>query len=137
MIKKCGQFLPRSARFALRAGRYLRREPRSVLLAARMAFWIIVLSTLVKFFPLPRVLRLVAPKRRRPLKGDPAELQKQLGRIIDALLRIDVLAFTPTCWKRAPVLHRYLALNGIETRIMFGVRKESEGLLEGHAWLEM
>jgi hypothetical protein len=34
------------------------------------------------------------------------------------------------------VLYRYLALHGIETRVVFGVRKEDEGLLAGHAWLE-
>jgi hypothetical protein len=56
--------------------------------------------------------------------------------LIDALLGLNVLCFTPTCWKRAPVLHRYLALQGIQTRIIFGVRKESDAALAGHAWLE-
>ncbi len=34
------------------------------------------------------------------------------------------------------MLHRYLALNGISTRIQFGVRKEANGRVDGHAWLE-
>jgi hypothetical protein len=52
------------------------------------------------------------------------------------LLGIDASVFRPICWKRAAVLHRYLALHGMRTSIVFGVRKQNEGLLEGHAWLE-
>ncbi|MCA1591845.1 MAG: lasso peptide biosynthesis B2 protein [Acidobacteria bacterium] len=52
------------------------------------------------------------------------------------LLATDFWIFTPTCWKRAPVLYRYLALHGIESRVLFGVRRDGEGLLDGHAWLE-
>jgi hypothetical protein len=34
------------------------------------------------------------------------------------------------------VLHRYLALHGIESRVTFGVRRDPDGSLAGHAWLE-
>ena len=34
------------------------------------------------------------------------------------------------------VLHRFLALNGIESRINFGLRKAVDGTLDGHARLE-
>ena len=34
------------------------------------------------------------------------------------------------------VLHRFLALNGIESRINFGVQKKPDGTVAGHAWLE-
>jgi hypothetical protein len=33
-------------------------------------------------------------------------------------------------------LHRFLALNGIESEINFGVRKEIDGTVTAHAWLE-
>jgi hypothetical protein len=56
--------------------------------------------------------------------------------VLDSVLATDFWVFTPTCWKRAPVLHRFLALRGIETRIVFGVRREGEDTLSGHAWLE-
>lgn len=136
MIKKYIRLLRHGAGLALRAGRYLWRDPYSAMLMLRMASWVIILSVLIRLFPLPRVLSIITPKYRQPAADDPAELQRKLAGLIDALLSIDVLVFTPTCWKRAPVLHRYLALNGIETRIIFGVRKETKGLLEGHAWLE-
>ena len=47
--------------------------------------------------------------------------------MLDALLALDWLCFTPTCWKRAAVLNRFLALQGIEARIVFGVRREEAG----------
>jgi hypothetical protein len=41
-----------------------------------------------------------------------------------------------SCWKRAAVLRRYLQLNGIDTDVVFGVRRQNGGQLAGHAWLE-
>jgi hypothetical protein len=34
------------------------------------------------------------------------------------------------------VLHRFLALRGRETQILFGMRRGGGDLLAGHAWLE-
>jgi hypothetical protein len=120
-----------------RAARLLLSEPGSALLAARMGFWVVALSLFVKLMPLPRAMALVAP--RRGSRGEPADaalVQARLARILDSLLAADFWVFTPTCWKRAPVLHRYLALRGIDTRVLFGVRREGADTLNGHAWLE-
>lgn len=102
----------------------------------RMALWVALLTAAVKLLPLPRVMKFVTPARRRAAAADPARTQAHLARLLDMLLAADFWIFTPTCWKRAPVLYRYLALNGIASRILFGVRKEETGLLAGHAWLE-
>jgi Transglutaminase-like superfamily len=117
-------------------GQFIRRKPDEAFLLVRMATWIVLLSVLIKFFPLPRVLSLVATSGRGQKPRNNKISQQRLAQLVDALLGLNVLCFTPTCWKRAPVLHRYLALNGIETRIIFGLRKEKESLLAGHAWLE-
>src|SRR2546423_473227 len=106
-----------SARLAKRAARFVVREPSSALTALRMAAWVAALSLLVKFMSLPRALKFVAPRARRSAKPeDAAEVQTRLARLLDSLLAADFWIFTPTCWKRAPVLHRFLALRGIETR---------------------
>src|SRR5207237_5738678 len=91
---------------------------------------------LVKLMPLPRALKLVAPRARGLRMQSPAEIQERLARLLDSVLAADFLFLTPTCWKRAPVLHRYLALQGIETRGVFGVRRRGDDVLSGHAWLE-
>jgi Transglutaminase-like superfamily len=127
---KAAGLVHRAARFAL-------REPGAALTVLRMAAWVAAVSLLLKRMPLPRVLNLVEPRRRRTgAKLDAEQTQARLARLLDALLATDFLCFTPTCWKRAPVLHRFLSLEGIETRLLFGVRRDSAGKLGGHAWLE-
>lgn len=127
---------PERTRIVRRAGHFIRHKPAEAFLLLRMATWVALLSALIKFLPLPRVLSLVAlPARRRTPKESPVT-HTRVALLLDALLATNFLCFTPTCWKRAPVLHRYLALYGTETRIVFGVRKEAESILAGHAWLE-
>ena len=123
-------------RLAGRGARFAAREPASALLGLRMAAWVAAVSLGVKVLPLPRVLRLATPLRRRSARRDADEVQARTARLLDALLATDVLCFTPTCWKRAPVLYRFLALQGVETRVLFGVRKGEAGALDGHAWVE-
>lgn len=119
-----------------RAVHFIGHRPGEAFLLVRMAAWVALLSILIKLLPLPRVLSLISDTTgdRRPRNS--RMTQQRLAQLVDALLGMNVLCFTPTCWKRAPVLHRYLALQGTKTRIVFGVRKEKESLLEGHAWLE-
>ena len=129
------QQLLRYARLPARAARLTLDEPGAALLALRMACWVAALSLFVKLMPLPRALKLVAPRALGARPRDQAEVQERLARLLDSVLAADFLFLTPTCWKRAPVLHRYLALEGIETRVVFGVRREGEDVLSGHAWL--
>ena len=119
-----------------RAARLALHEPGSALLCARMGAWVVAFTLLLRLLPLPRAMRLVAPRRARARAADAERVQARLARLLDSLLASDFWVFTPTCWKRAPVLHRYMALHGIETHVVFGVRREGEDLLAGHAWLE-
>jgi hypothetical protein len=128
-FRQLGQTLFRAARFAA-------RRPGSALLVLRMAFWVATLSTLVRFLPMRRALSLLTPRRRPAPSGGSDEVQRRLAGLLDLLLATDFWVFTPICWKRAPVLHRFLALEGIETRVVFGVRKGCGDELDGHAWLE-
>jgi hypothetical protein len=119
----------RSLRFAL--GR-----PREALLVAWMARDVATLSLFVKLLPLPRALSLLAPRAKARGGARRFVSDERVVQLLDSLLGIDALCFTPTCWKRAAVLHRRLALRGRETRIVFGVRRGCEESLSGHAWLE-
>ena len=120
-----------------RAARFVAREPLSALLVVRMAAWVAAASLLLKLMPFERAMNVITPlRRRRAQAADPAATQARLSRLIDSLLAADFWLYTPTCWKRAPVLYRYLALQGIQTRVVFGVRKGDAGALDGHAWIE-
>jgi len=82
-------------------------------------------------------LSIITTSTRRDLStGKLSKVEMRVAHLLDLLLNTNFLFLKPICWKRAPVLHRYLALNGIETRVVFGVRREGEMLLSGHAWLE-
>jgi hypothetical protein len=120
----------------LLVGRFIMRTPREALLVSRMAGWVVLLSALIRVQPLPRVLKLMTPRTPARVKLKQFPSNERIAQLLDLLLAIDLFVFRPICWKRAAVLHRYLALYGMQTSIVFGVRKQNEGLLEGHAWLE-
>jgi hypothetical protein len=120
-----------------RAGRKIVLQPGEALLLGRMAWWVMVLSVAARRYSLPRALEIVAGRRvERAVTTDP-DAQQRFARAIDLLLSTDIWIFKPICWKRAAVLHRYLARNGTPTQIIFGVRNDSSaGEVTGHAWLE-
>jgi hypothetical protein len=111
------------------------RQPAEAWLLCRMAWWVAVLSVVARFYSLPRALEIVAGNEKQNASFDSAN-QEQLARLIDLLLSADLLFFKPVCWKRAAVLRRYLSRSGISTRIVFGVRNDNGGKVDGHAWLE-
>lgn len=100
-----------------------------------MAACLVVVSGLARLTSLPRAQRLISVKVRPGLAADRA-VAARLARAIDRVLALDVLIFRRSCWRRAMVLHRYLALHGIESRINFGLQRKGGGDLQGHAWLE-
>jgi hypothetical protein len=117
--------------------RKLVSKPDEAWLLLRMAWWVVVLSVTARFYSLPRALQIVAGNKNGKQPAQTATNENELARAIDLLLSINFLMFTPICWKRAAVLHRYLSHNGIPTRIIFGVRNETSGKVAGHAWLEL
>jgi hypothetical protein len=110
--------------------------PRESALSARMALWVVLISWLTRLTSLPRAQQIASFRIRSARRGKRSTSPAQLGRAIDGVLGIDLFVFRRSCWKRAMVLHRFLALNGIESRINFGLQKAVDGTLSGHAWLE-
>jgi hypothetical protein len=123
------------------AARTILVSPREAALQARMAIWVVAISLLAQSMSLARVQKIAAFRvrpntgERRSLEGR-SDTMTRLGRAIDRVLGIDLFVFRRSCWKRAMVLHRFLALHGIESHIKFGVQKGSGGNVSGHAWLE-
>jgi hypothetical protein len=98
-----------------------------------MAVWVLILSALVRIWSLPRALRFISIQGT---SAGPITDDQELPTAIDAILGANISVFKPICWKRAAVLHRYIGLRGLESTIVFGVRKEAAGELQGHAWVE-
>ena len=124
-----------TTRLARGAMRKFVARPGEAWLLVRMAWWVTVLSVATRCYSLPRALQLVAGTNNEPAARGAID-QAMLARAIDLLLSADILMFKPICWKRAAVLHRYLSRNGVQTKIVFGVRNETNGTVAGHAWLE-
>lgn len=112
------------------------REPRTAALGAHMALWIVLTSVAARMTSLPKTVRLLTRGVRQPVSPNPSTDPQHLARTIDRVLRIELPIFRPRCWKRSLVLYRYLTRAGIECRINFGVRRNPDGTLAGHAWLE-
>lgn len=138
MSKQWRHLIGELGRAARRAGRLLYRDPGRALLVWRMAGWVIVLVPVIKLLSLPRTVQLLTP-RRRPATAKPQISQLELAQTLDQLLQLNLFVFTPICWKRALILYRYLLLNGIEARVVFGMRRSALGRdeLAGHAWVEV
>ena len=126
--------MEKASRLIFSTARKFASNPREAVLLCRMAWWVVVLSVTSRFYSLPRALQIVAGNRKHNVRN--SRTQDELARAIDLLLSANVLMFKPICWKRAAVLHRYLLRNGIDTRIIFGVRNDTNGTVDGHAWLE-
>ena len=127
----------RMVRLFMRSVLKLVRDPIESTLILRMAAWVSILSLLVKLRPLPRALQIVSLSAPEDSRNPSIETERRLAHAIDLLLGVNLLIFKPICWKRAAILHRYLALHGIATRIVFGMRKGADGEVDGHAWLEI
>jgi hypothetical protein len=102
---------------------------RRLLVAMRMAAWIVFLTIFGRILSLRTMLRLIDTRRRSKARIPP----ERIASLVDRIFRADILH--RSCWKRAAVLRRYLLLNGVDTAVVFGVRKGEEKLA-GHAWLE-
>lgn len=118
------------------ASHILLREPAEAILLARLACSVVWLTALIRVLPLPRALSIYAVRMRAKETADAEIVTARAARALDRLLAADFWVFTPTCWKRAPVLQRHLAHSGIETRVCFGVKVGDDRTIDGHAWLE-
>jgi Transglutaminase-like superfamily len=132
------QLTGKTSRLLIKGTRKVVLHPSEALLMCRMAWWVSVLSLAVHLRPLPRALSIVAGSRTRAISEQSfdAQVGNRLARTLDQLLSVDLLMLKPICWKRAAILHRYLSVNGIASRILFGVRSDADGKVSGHAWLE-
>ena len=110
------------------------RDPRRAWLLVRMCFSYLSVTVFASFLPLTRSFELVSP--RRPAPHAPPLSATEVVDAVDTLLRAGLPFIRPRCWRRAAVLHRYLALEGIRSQIVFGVIAADLRLAEAHAWVE-
>lgn len=102
-----------------------------------------VLPFLLKCLSLPRVMKMLAPRRLKAYQY--LDMEKSKDRIVkftDYILRHNFWMDKNTCLKRSLVLYHFFRKLGINVHICFGVRynerlsdRGAKKWLEGHAWL--
>jgi hypothetical protein len=114
----------------LRVATRLASSPRDVWLLTRMAGWALVVPFLKFMLPLPRLVRLMTPRRRRPEAG----AQARVERLTSLLYGTGAFRLSDNCLERSLVTFRYLAATDAAPTLVAGMRGEGNGYL-GHAWV--
>lgn len=91
----------------------------------------IALPLLLKSLSLPRLLKLLTPRKKK--KIDDRVIERIL-KITDSILGIRFFVFTPSCLKKSLLLYHLLNRYGMKVKIHFAVKKDG-GKLDGHSWL--
>jgi hypothetical protein len=87
----------------------------------------------LRFFPLPRVQRILAASPPRTGSPERPLSSERMAYLVDVAVRYQIRPVR--CLQRALVLQRLLAKQGLETELKIGVQKR-DGVLFAHAWLE-
>jgi hypothetical protein len=107
------------------------RLPQDLGLLGFVFVLLLYYSLLVRLRPLPWILAKIS-SRSGTMRGDREVLDK-IWRGSGFLLKRFFLTDKP-CLRRTLVLYRWCRQNGIEARVVVGVRKEDKGI-KGHSWL--
>jgi hypothetical protein len=108
----------------------LLRSPRDLSLLVRMAGWALVVPVLKFVLPLPRLVRLVTPHRRRGRE----DAHARIVRLTSLLYGTGAFRLSDNCLERSLVTFRYLAAADAAPTLVVGMRGEDNGYL-GHAWV--
>ncbi len=96
----------------------------------RIGYWIAAISLLLRLIPLPRLLRLLTPKKC-PGRKWPRET---LINFTSFWLGRERAFFSRSCLRRSLVLYRYLNLQGEPAGFLIGVTQEDHQL-KAHSWI--
>jgi hypothetical protein len=105
------------------------RSPAGAWLVARMLAWRLALPLLKRALPLPRLARMAAGRRRRPLPFTPAQVVSVSHRLFG-----ERAAESSDCLERSLLTYRYLLRTGAAAELVCGLRRADGGVV-GHAWV--
>ena len=127
------------SRFLRRAAAYhdIWWPPNTILFLRILA--LLAVSPLLVRFDLPRLKRLIEPRRVRRAgmvrKMPSTESVDRIVRYTDGMLARRGPMMRKNCFRRAITLYYFLRREGVELDVCFGVKTPGESLLDGHCWL--
>ena len=108
---------------------------RELLIALRMAGVALWVRPLMRWLPLPRVMALLDPGLART-RASAGSLAVHL-RVAEGVFRNARRRLGSNCMRRSLVLFRFLRRLGFPAVIVFGIKRNGGGELDGHAWIEL
>ncbi|MFO8058606.1 MAG: lasso peptide biosynthesis B2 protein [bacterium] len=106
-----------------------------LMLLLRIALWSMMVPFLLRFFSMPRLMRVLTPKRTAAVEED-METARYIAFYVRTILRQNPANLGKMCLKRSLLLYRFLRMYNVPARLLVGVRKE-QGKLTGHSWIEI
>jgi hypothetical protein len=108
-------------------------SPADVWLAARMAGWRLAVPLLKWRLPFPRLARVMwTPSRRRERDR---EREQRIVTLAETLCGPHGDRLLDNCLERSLVSYRFLSQAGAEPELAFGVAKDRDDAVRGHAWV--
>jgi hypothetical protein len=111
------------------------RSPADVWLAARMTGWRLAVPLLKWRLPLPRLARLMWTPGRRANRDRARE--ERVVTLSEALCGPHGGRVLDNCLERSLVSYRFLSQAGAEPELAFGVAKDRDNPVRGHAWVRL
>jgi hypothetical protein len=110
-------------------------SPADVWLAARMAGWRLAVPLLKWRLPFARLARVMwTPSRRRDRDRD---REQRIVTLAETLCGPHGDRVLDNCLERSLVSYRFLSQAGAEPELAFGVAKDRDDPVRGHAWVRL
>ena len=111
------------------------RSPGDAWLAARMTGWRLAVPLLKWRLPLPRLARLMWTASRRAERDRARE--ERIVTLSEALCGPHGDRVLDNCLERSLVSYRFLSQSGAEPELAFGMAKDRDDPVRGHAWVRL
>jgi len=110
-------------------------SPGDLWLAGRMAAWRLAVPLLKWRLPLPRLARLMWAETRRPERDRARE--QRIVTLAEALCGPHGGRVLDNCLERSLVSYRFLSQAGADAELAFGVARDRDDPVRGHAWVRL
>jgi len=111
------------------------RSPSDAWLALRILGWRLAVPALKWLLPLPRLARLMWAPRQRD-ERDPAR-EERIVTLAEALCGQHGNRVLDNCLERSLVSYRFLSQAGAAPELAFGVSRNRDDPVPGHAWVRL
>lgn len=101
-----------------------------ILIYLQIIILIFILPVFLSIFKLQTVLKWITPKKIKKTNNS-----DKIIKFVKYIFSKNIFFFKQTCLIRSMVLYHFLSREQNDLKINFGIRKNNNGVMEGHCWL--